>query len=201
MKTSKLTPEVVEEATEIVEEHARRWLLLRELGPDHVLDRLFMLMGTAFSPPSADWMFGGPPDNFCEYDDEKGKELIKRALDGNEDAGGALAFIAAIFIREERELPPHLRQYVAHTLMDKFRMCGSRKKGGGKRPNAARDFAIVALVSQLKRIFPATRRGGKGPTACSIVAAGLKRVNIHISENGVETIWRRKRATNSVRLE
>ena len=136
----------------------------------------------------------------ADYDDEKGKLLVRKALDGDEDADAALSEIAFQHIWRQRRLPPHLTTYLMVMLRRRFE--AQPKRGRGRyspHQNITRDFVIVDVVSKLQEFgyHPTRARASHGSedkeeSGCSIVAKALAQLGIHISETGVEEVWSKR---------
>ena len=133
---------------------------------------------------------GGPDndDEACDYDDEKGRALVERALAGDADADAVLCGIAARFLFE-REMPEHLRQYIFVVLMTRRDAPPPRPKRHSKM---GRNVSIVFVVDALQKFgFHPTRNRATCAqrSGCSIVAEALSTMGFPISEAGVEEVW------------
>ena len=138
-------------------------------------------------------MFGrGGPENddvACDYDDEKGHDLIQKAMDGDTDADAVLCGIAARFVLARREMPTHLHQYTFFVLMNRRDMPPSRPKRHAK---IGRNVSIVFAVGALQNFgFHPTRNRATFAqrSGCSIVAEALSKMGFPINEAGVEEVW------------
>jgi len=81
-------------------------------------------------------------------------------------------------------LPEHMRDYVCRVL---------EEQPAGRSTYSGRNMFIAHVIEQAaKRGFAPTRNAasrGKQESACSIVAAALGQVGIHMSERTVEEMW------------
>lgn len=105
--------------------------------------------------------------------------------------------VAAHIISRGDRLPDALRDYVVDFL--KTPKLPARKKRG-KRSLTARDIHIAQIIHWIciKYGFQplrnaATREAGEHESGCSIVAAALKSLNIHMDESSVERIWKKRK--------
>ena len=154
-------------------------------------------------PPPNVWLnipvFEGLDGKLVQYDDSKGEKLVKKALDGDADADAALCEIAFKYVLFGCELPPNLRAYIALLLRRRSETPGRRRRGGDKYANVDRNVFIVGALTHLKhRGFKPTRnresKNDRRESGCSIVAQALKRIGIHITEVGIEEVWRQREA-------
>jgi hypothetical protein len=133
--------------------------------------------------------------NPLDYDDQKGRELIERAMNGDTDADAALCGIASRLVRLGDPLPKYLRDYISTILKFRFAAPPKRRKGGDPYARDRRNLFIVTILKRLRGSgVPPTRNraardNGTGRSGCSIVAKALSEVGVHIDETGVEKIW------------
>jgi hypothetical protein len=137
----------------------------------------------------------------ADYDDEKGKVVVEKALSGDADADAALCEIAFQHILRRRPLPIHLAGYIGALLRLRFKRPPKRRKGRySPHQNTIRDFVIVRAVASLEEMgIDATRNRAKRIkypdtklSGCAIIAKALAQMGLHIDEGGVDTIWSRR---------
>jgi hypothetical protein len=146
-----------------------------------------LLQMTTWSPTD------GPPEMGLRgpawtYDDEKARSLIEMAKVGGEDADSALCQLAVDFIQGSCPMPSNLGRYISARLRSSTGARARPKRRGPKTyTNFRRNFAIVCAVARLvSQGFCVTRnRATTRESACSIVAAALERLGIHLSEDAV----------------
>lgn len=100
---------------------------------------------------------------------------------------------------ERGELPPDwARSLVIARLRRDVARGLSRNSGPDPLTNVPRDFYITLAVSNtcdeygfLPMRNRATRDRGTRESGCSIVAAALLRLGVHLSEDAIEKIWKR----------
>lgn len=135
----------------------------------------------------------GNVGTFEIYDDEKGANLVERALDGDDVADSVLCAIAAKFVGTGCLMPDRLRNYTVDKLM-RIASAPPRRRRGRYDPhqNHNRDFAIACAVMALTRggLFPTRNEATERPSACSTVSIALERIGIQLSEGAVNKIWR-----------
>jgi len=129
-------------------------------------------------------------EQVCEYDDEKGRALVKRAQEGDADADAVLCGIAARFISGGTKMPEFLNWYIFYVLM-------TRRDAPPPRParhaKMGRNVNIVLVVDALQKFgFRPTRNRVTHAqrSGCSIMAEALSKRGFPISEAGVEEVWR-----------
>jgi hypothetical protein len=88
--------------------------------------------------------------NPLDYDDQKGRELIERAMNGDTDADAALCGIASRLVRLGDPLPKYLRDYIATILKFRFAAPPKRRKGGDPYALDRRNFFIVTILKRLR---------------------------------------------------
>lgn len=121
--------------------------------------------------------------------------LVQTAKNGDPDADGLLHRLGGMFVSAGAPIPEPLRSYIAERLRYETNPKRSRR---GKHPqaNLLRDFAIVYLIARLSdHGFCETRNREQRvqESACSILAAALAKVGIHIAETGIEKIWEKRK--------
>jgi hypothetical protein len=109
--------------------------------------------------------------------------------------------LVGALILNEVPLPPALRDWIVHNI-DRPPPLPSR----GAPSTIYRDIVIYWALSSMVRRGPArptrnpARHGTGTPhSACSIMTAALAALGTHLSERGVETIWRRYNKIRPVR--
>jgi hypothetical protein len=186
-------------------------------GEAHSLLRQ-ILIEKALSPASSTWLIDGADGTkevVCEempmwmsegrkvpadYDDEKGKMIVEKALSGDADADAALCEIAFQHILRKKPLPHHLGIYIASLLRLRFKKPPKRGKGRySAHKNTIRDYVIVYIVASLEEmgISPTRSRthhlsDDKKASGCSIVATALAQIGMHMAETGVEKVWEKR---------
>ena len=127
------------------------------------------------------------------YDDEKGEQLIARAVLGDPIAHKTLCSIAAYFVTAGCEMPTHLRTYVAGFLTQQSKQETARRRGRDPYANYVRDLDITKIVFEVCRLgFKPTRnRASANESACSVVGQALDRLGADLGETAVEKIWER----------
>jgi hypothetical protein len=127
------------------------------------------------------------------YDDEKGEQLIARAVIGDEIAHRVLCSVAARFVAGGCNMPKRLRDYVAELLTRQSQQAPQRRRGRDPYANYVRDFYITSAVLQLCRLGlkPTRNRATERESACSIVSRALERLQVELAEPAVEKIWER----------
>jgi hypothetical protein len=199
MKTQDL-----DRALAFAEKWARHWLIQEaDAAEGHVLRRN-MVIDEALSPappPSEgeiNWddlpMFGYPDGIPRNFDDAKGKKLIKRAISGDVDADGALCAIALKYIYFGKRMPTTLGAYICHVLERRLKERGPRRRGADPYVHVARNMYIVGTVARLSlEGFSPTRnkarKEGARESGCSIVTKALTKIGMSITEDGVEEVW------------
>jgi hypothetical protein len=124
--------------------------------------------------------------------------LEKRFIDSHDMEQAAIQ--VTIESLERNEIPPLLaRELVISRLRRDLAGAQPRHRGRDPFANMERDLCIVVAVGQTAQKFGfaltrnrATRDLEKRESACSIVAAALKRLGVEgISEDAVEKVWAR----------
>jgi len=144
-------------------------------------------------------VFEGIDGKLAHNDDSKGAKLVRKAIDGDADADAALCEIAFKYVGFECKMPQHLWVYIMLLLRRRFVAPARRSRGGDKYANLARNrFIVIALTHLKHRGFKPTRnresKNDRQESGCSIVAQALNRIGIHITEVGVEEVWRKREA-------
>jgi hypothetical protein len=123
------------------------------------------------------------------YDDERGRAVIAKAMDGDADADALLREIACEKLREG--LPPNLATYIGGILAGD----DSRRRGSPQK-YYSRDFMVYLTVYEMVEDgFSATRNSATKDrelreSACSIVSAALAELGVNLSEKSIERIWK-----------
>jgi len=129
------------------------------------------------------------------YDDGKGKQLIAKAVRGDQVAHKVLCYFAAGFVRGGCALPLSLRQYIANSLHSQAKEAPQRRRGRDPYANNTRDFYIALTVSMIVGLGfrptrnRATKYKDKAESACSITAKALAKCDLYMDESNVERIW------------
>jgi hypothetical protein len=126
------------------------------------------------------------------------KECSRTKLSRNDDL--YLRRLAGAFIQNEVPLPSALREWIISNI-DKAPPAPLR----GARSTIYRDLVIGVTLATIVHQWPIkptrnpARHGTGTPhSACSIMAAALAALGTHLSEGGVETIWRRHNKMRAV---
>jgi hypothetical protein len=125
------------------------------------------------------------------YDDDKGEQLIAKAVRGDQVAHRVLCYFAAGFVKGGCGLPLRLRQYIAASLHSQAKEPPQRRRGRDPYANNTRDFYIALTVSQIVGLGfrPTRNRATESESACSITAKALAKCGLHMDERNVERIW------------
>jgi hypothetical protein len=126
------------------------------------------------------------------------KRVVNRAIKGERYAVQACLEAAAKFIADGRVLPPPLAIFISAHLQSGAKVGG--EKGRHPRGNLMRDMIIANGIMNVKTlfgIFP-TRNADRSESkhsGCSIFVGLLaeKNIGFHISEAGVERIWKKRK--------
>lgn len=143
--------------------------------------KAYLVAGTAMDPPTNSF---NPYDEAEDYSDEKGKDLVVRAVHKDRDADAALCSIAHRHISVGKPLPPNLAGYILDVLRSRI---NGHKQGSA---HVARNLFVVEAVARLRDfgVQPTRNRKhfGQSPytSGCAMVAHGLK-----LEEKAVQDIW------------
>jgi hypothetical protein len=145
-------------------------------------------------------------------DEERFAELIEKARAGDIEAHGCLCFVAGHQLKAAKELPPSIRDYISSSLIERS-LADVPKRGKGRpQQYENRDHFIASTVNGLisehpglhatrnREVSRRSRLSGKSTraeSACSIVQKILERLGIHMTEAGVEKIWRARQNRGS----
>jgi hypothetical protein len=145
-------------------------------------------------PPAGDRPLINDENQQADYDDEKAKPLIDRALHEHDaDADAALCEIIFRHLLHKRELPENLRVFLMVLMRDRFEQPPKRDRGTPPNKFLERNTFIVGMVALLHRlgISPTRNREPRNnrPCGCSIVADALTRIGKPTTERAVEEVW------------
>jgi hypothetical protein len=126
----------------------------------------------------------------CHLSEIRRRALIALANDGSASAHHSLCRMAVFLTGIGDPLPPWLQAYVVSAAQRGL----SKNSERARRPmvNFLRNVTIgqtVGMVVEWCNLRPRRRAGAHSESACSIVAAALARLGLHMSEANVASIW------------
>jgi hypothetical protein len=190
----KAEPVEYEAVLKFVENFARPWLIDNAAEP-HLYVRCTVLAEKALSPPTERYPLINNEDLQADYDDEKARPLIDRALhEQDADADAALCEIIFQHLLKGRELPQNLRAFLMVLMRRRFEQPPKRSRGAQHNRFFERNRFIVSMITSLHSnmgMAPTRNRASKNsrPCGCSIVADALTRIGKPTTERAVEEVW------------
>jgi hypothetical protein len=122
------------------------------------------------------------------------KWYITEALYGSRPAHEALCYAATGLIQRDDPLPSWLARYFVYVATQGR----APSKRGPPKANSVRDVAITWVINAITKSYhlcpirgAAMRDKATTESGCSIVREALKRLNIQMTEENVNGIWRR----------
>jgi hypothetical protein len=120
-------------------------------------------------------------------------------VDWTDNSENWLVMLAREHVKRAHSIPPNLREVILARLDYKLlpRPRRGRRTVGEFAP---RDYLIVKAIKQITRqgFKPTRNPASKRPCGCSIVAAALARVGVHMSESAITTIWDQRARVKAV---
>jgi hypothetical protein len=118
-------------------------------------------------------------------------ELIAEARRGNATAKAEVYERAALGVLGVKNIPRHLRDYIADELL---KQAETRKRGKNPDKSLLRNYTVIFAVAQISAhgFSPTRSPASTQESACSIVATALERLGHNLKERGVEKIWRNR---------
>jgi hypothetical protein len=148
---AKRTPVPYEAALSIAEDWARHWLI-DNATEGHIAARWKVIHGV-LTPPASDRPLINNEDWQADYDDERAKALIDRALhEQDADADAALCEIIFRHLVAGRELPQNLKVFLMVLLRSRFEQQPKRGRGVPPHKLLERNTFIVGMVALLHRL-------------------------------------------------
>jgi hypothetical protein len=180
---------------EFAEYFARLSLIDNAVAKPHLYVRCNVLVEKALSPPTERYPLFNEEDLQADYNDEKARPLIDRALhEQDADADAALCEIIFRHLVAGRELPQNLRAFLMVLMRRRFEQPPKRGRGAQPNAHAQRNHFIVSMITSLHSNFgitPTRNRETRNsrPCGCSIVADALTRIDKPTTERAVEEVW------------
>jgi hypothetical protein len=118
-----------------------------------------------------------------QYDDERAKTVIARAVNGDVEAAAVLHEVALEKLRET----PNLAAYIGK-ILDR----GQPGRRGARQKYYTRDAWVYFAVEEIKALgFDVTRNSETKDreSASSIAATALAQLGVSLSEKSIERIW------------
>jgi hypothetical protein len=118
-----------------------------------------------------------------QYDDERAKTVIAKAMDGDVEAAAVLHEVVLEKLRET----PNLAEYIGK-ILDR----GHSGRRGTPQKYYTRDAWVYLAVEEIKALGFNVMRNSEikdHESACSIVAAALAQLGVSLSEKSIERIW------------
>ena len=145
-------PDESRDKIEAIKSWVRSWVDY-ELSVDGHIFRRMVLSALASIPLDIE----GDNDDVV-LDSFDPNDLLHQRMNGDPDVHGVLCAIAALYLRDGKQMPPRLNYYIARNLQGQFVMPPPHRRGGSHYKKMARDHLIYLLVNRL---------GGSGHTALS----------------------------------
>jgi hypothetical protein len=180
---------------EFVEYFARLLLIDNAVAEPHLYVRCTVLAEKALAPSTEKWPLFNEERLRADYNDEKARPLIHRALhEQDADADAALSEIIFQHLLKGRELPQNLRAFLMVLMRRRFEQPPKRSRGAQRNRFFARNRFIVSMITSLHSnmgFSPTRNRASKNsrPCGCSIVADALTRIGKPTTERAVEEVW------------